>query len=221
MRCEEALQHALDDDVPRDVRLHIQGCGECTGAVAEARRGRAVLGGGGFVPPPGLEDAVVAAVADAKTGQVSRSAGPRVLGPGAIAVSVFAAIAAAVGLFLGLGGPRVHRISLAPTDAAPAAKGSVTVFEEGDRLRVVLEVAGLPRSGPDAMYEMWVRTDDKRLSAGTFRASDQQAVLRVPVKWSEWRSCGVTLLDGSHGGSGTPVLQLADEGAYIPAGSPP
>lgn len=81
--------------------------------------------------------------------------------------------AAAVVLVLVVVGSRVgpERVTLAGSSLAPAALGSAVLDRQPNgTVRVTLEMAGLPRSGPDDFYELWLVGDQGRVSAGTFRS---------------------------------------------------
>lgn len=81
--------------------------------------------------------------------------------------------AASVVLVLVVVGSRVgpERVTLAGSSLAPAALGSAVLDRQPNgTVRVTLEIAGLPRSGPHDFYELWLVGDQGRVSAGTFRS---------------------------------------------------
>ncbi len=81
--------------------------------------------------------------------------------------------AASVVLVLVVGGPRVspERVTLAGSSLAPSALGAAVLDRQpSGTVRVTLEMAGLPRSGPHDFYELWLVGDQGRVSAGTFRS---------------------------------------------------
>src|SRR5215210_1004097 len=60
-------------------------------------------------------------------------------------------------------------VALKPTELASGAGGGVEVRGSGPNVQTNLEVWGLPRSGPDEYYQLWLSNDEKRVSAGTFK----------------------------------------------------
>jgi negative regulator of sigma E activity len=72
--------------------------------------------------------------------------------------------------------PVAETIALAPTDAAPGARGEVT-YRPQDRL-FLLDVRDLPPLKPDQVYEVWLIGANGPKPAGTFdRPTDQHAIV--------------------------------------------
>jgi anti-sigma-K factor RskA len=73
--------------------------------------------------------------------------------------------------------PAVETIALAPTDAAPEARGEVTYFPQNDLF--ILDVRDLPPLHPDQVYEVWlIGADGVPAPAGVFdHPTDQHAVV--------------------------------------------
>jgi hypothetical protein len=209
MRCDDALALSLDSDAPAEVWLHIQGCSDCRQALAEAQAGRDALTEP-FLPPPHLESRVLVAVRAARPEvevlQPRRRnlAAPLLVG----AAATIALLAVLAGLALGSGGNE-HTVAFLGTQAAPVARGSLKIVDDGETLRMTLTAQGLPAA--ETPYELWVSTlDGRRLSAGQFNASTTVPNLSLRLSWKDWSACGVNLLDGSNSGKGTPYLRLAD-----------
>lgn len=71
------------------------------------------------------------------------------------------------------------QVAMLGTEMAPDASGWVTREPQPDgTVRVRLAISGLPASGPDDFYELWLVGEGGRMSAGTFR-SDGTRVDRV------------------------------------------
>jgi anti-sigma-K factor RskA len=73
--------------------------------------------------------------------------------------------------------PAVETIALAPTDAAPEARGEVTYFPQDNLF--MLNVSDLPPLEPDQVYEVWlIGEDGVPAPAGVFdQPTDQHAVV--------------------------------------------
>lgn len=89
--------------------------------------------------------------------------------------------AAAVAAVFVVRGPATEpgRIPMTGTELAPGATGWATLERQGDgSVRVRLAMSGLPASGRDDFYELWLVGEGGRMSAGTFR-SDGSALDRT------------------------------------------
>src|SRR5215217_3288654 len=72
--------------------------------------------------------------------------------------------------------PSVETIALAPTDAAPDARGEVTYLPQEELL--MLDVRDLPPLEPDQVYEVWLIGAEGPVPAGTFdQPTDQHAIV--------------------------------------------
>ena len=88
--------------------------------------------------------------------------------------AAFAAIVAVVAVVVSGSGSEHpdFQFELAGTRAAPAASATVYGWDEAAGTRLELDVEGLPPSGPDAYYAVWMTSADGRhVAAGTFRSS--------------------------------------------------
>ena len=116
--------------------------------------------------------------------------------------------AAAVVAVLVVGGSRVgpERLTLVGSALAPSASGDALLARLPDgTVRVTLEMAGLPRSGPADFYELWLVGDRGRVSAGTFRSDGSPIDLTFLTAANpiEYPRIGITLEpdDGDPGAS--------------------
>jgi anti-sigma-K factor RskA len=73
--------------------------------------------------------------------------------------------------------PVAETIALAPTDAAPGARGEVTYLPQDDLF--ILDVRDLPPLEPDQVYEVWlIGEDGVPAPAGVFdQPTDQHAIV--------------------------------------------
>ena len=116
--------------------------------------------------------------------------------------------AAAVVAVLVVGASRVgpERLALVGSALAPSASGDAVLARLPDgTVRVTLEMAGLPRSGPADFYELWLVGDRGRVSAGTFRSDGSPIDLTFLTAANpiEYPRIGITLEpdDGDPGAS--------------------
>ena len=72
--------------------------------------------------------------------------------------------------------PAVETIALAPTDAAPEARGEVIYYPQDNLF--MLDVSDLPPLAPDQVYEVWLIGAEGPVPAGVFdQPTDQHAVV--------------------------------------------
>jgi len=92
--------------------------------------------------------------------------------------------------------PVTETIALAPTDAAPEARGEVTYLPD-DRL-LLLDVRDLPPLEPDQVYEVWlIGEDGVPAPAGVFdQPTDQHAVV---ADRSQYETLAITAEPGPLG----------------------
>jgi Anti-sigma-K factor rskA len=149
-------------------------------------------------PPPGLEDAVVAAIAvEARNtpsspapvaGQEAPSVGRREAPPArrprrgtgssgprrALTLVAAAAVLtlAALGALVVVGGgddtDEEFAVALTGTELAPSASAIAEIESTPLGVKIVLDVEGLPGAPPGTYYEAWLRSEDDGVSAGTF-----------------------------------------------------
>lgn len=183
-------------------------------------------------PPPGLEDAVVAAIAteagraplapptadDATVPSLDerraskqrertarRSNAPWWIGAAAVAVLVVGGVA-----LFGRGGDTTEEpgfaVALEPAEAAGDASATARISATPAGLRIVLDVDDLPGAPDGFFYEAWLSDGDIRVSAGTFhlREGDDPIALWAGVADPAFNQLSVTLepLDGDPASSG-------------------
>lgn len=212
--------------------------GEARALAPELDRQRALLGSPDTwaEPPPGLEDAVVAAILGEATmaddpastpapaaaavggvvggddGPAARRARSRWLRAlPAAAVAAVLAVALIVNVGGGDGGTDAVSVELAGTELAPEAAGTVELHDTPVGVRAELAADGLPPSGPDEYYEAWVVAGEDRLMAiGTFhsRGDGTQVVLWSGVDLDDVTVIAITVEpdDGDVTTSGRQVL---------------
>lgn len=167
-------------------------------------------------PPPGLEDAVVAAIA-AETREHHRGVGS----PAASATieaeppvrlaerrgrrswsagTVLAAAAAVAVVVAGVivttrGGSDAVTFALEGTEASPDATADVTIAATPAGMKILLDADGLDGAPEGYMYEAWIGDGTIGISAGTFhlRGGDDQIELWAGVTGPEFRRLWVTL----------------------------
>ncbi len=94
--------------------------------------------------------------------------------------------------------------SLVGTEMAPAASGAF-YYMPGDR-DAVLVVNGLPQLEPGKVYQLWLVSDQERMSGGTFYLEDDGAgmlVVSAPAPMNKVQSLGITI--EPRGGSTVPA----------------
>lgn len=183
-------------------------------------------------PPPGLEDAVVAAIAteagraplappsadeasvpsldERRASQATRrsrrrSNAPWWLGAAAAAVLIVGGIA-----LFGRGDDTADEpgiaVALDPAEAAGDASATAQVSATPAGLKIVLDVDDLPGAPEGFFYEAWLSDGDIRVSAGTFhlREGDNPIALWAGVADPAFNQLSVTLepLDGDPASSG-------------------
>ncbi len=122
-----------------------------------------------------------------------------------LAVPTLAGAAAAVAVIAGFGLVRSsnttdadEELSLASTDLAPTASGTIDVFETPNGTRIVLDVSGLPPAPDGSYYEAWLRQDATiGVSAGTFhlRGGGGEVELWAGVTTDDYPLFTITIQD--------------------------
>lgn len=168
-------------------------------------------------PPPGLDDAIVAAIT---TEAASRPAAPRLAPARArrtrflrsatlVAGAAAAALVVAVVVGSGQDGDSTQlAASLDATELAPGATGSATFEQTESGWRIELDGTGLPRLDDGRFYQAWLRNDtDVLVTIGTFNELDD-VVLWAGVSPREFSTISVTqeVADGDPSSSGERVL---------------
>jgi anti-sigma-K factor RskA len=104
-------------------------------------------------------------------------------------------------------------VPLTATTVAPAAGGQVRVVQEGENVRVELEVWKMPDLEKDEYYEMWYYAEDgDRISCGSFRTGPEGRTtvnLTAPATATDYPEIEITREpdDGNPQASGEEVLE--------------
>jgi hypothetical protein len=156
-------------------------------------------------PPPGLEDAIVAAIAadaalpaapPAPARRARRAARPRTTWWLAAAAAVVAIVAVGIVATRGGGDGGGEELAMIGTDLAPLASADGTVEEMTAGTEVHLEIHDLPPAPDGTYYQAWARSPDGELvSMGTFhmRGGDATVTLWSGVSPEDFPIVTVTL----------------------------
>lgn len=117
------------------------------------------------------------------------------------------------GLFRMLTGDPSSAVPLIATAPASEAGGEARVEENGENIRVELEVWGMPELKEDEYYDMWYYAEgDGRISCGTFRVGPEGRTtvnLSAPATAGDYPEIEITLEpdNGDPEASGEDVLE--------------
>ncbi len=193
MTCDEYRAQRLAGDLDAQTDAHLRGCAACraAGAGLDQLSVRLAEPAVWEAPSPALADDVLAAITAAAHGTAPTAAPgspgtatgdhgrptPRPARPWRRAVLAIAAallvVAGAVALVgRGPGDGPDWQVALEATSAAPRAVAEAKGWNTATGVRIELDVSGLPPSGDDAYYAMWLTSPDGRhVPVGTFRDS--------------------------------------------------
>lgn len=171
---------ALDSEEERAVERHLAACAACRDEERGLRETHERLAGASIAAasaPPDLKARVLDALPERGEPTTSGGRGGRSWPLARRVVAVAAAVlllpaALLIAYSAGLFDRTETRATLAPTDLAPGAGGEVDVRGSGPNMEASLEVWGLPKTGPNEYYQLWLGRDDGRVSAGTFAVDD-------------------------------------------------
>jgi anti-sigma-K factor RskA len=174
---------ALDqEEEEKTVEQHLEGCAACRDEERGLRETHERLAGASMAAsaaPPDLKGRVLHTLPQRggettpiETAREVWSASParRVAAVAAVVVLFFAL--AAVTYSAGLFYRTTETAILAPTDLAPEAGGEVMVRGSGPNQEASLEVWGLPKTGPNEYYQLWLGKEEGRVSTGTFAVDE-------------------------------------------------
>ncbi len=156
-------------------------------------------------PPPGLQEAVVAAIADESGAGRRRRFQLVVAG---VAAAVLLAVGVGVGVYLNREQPVEFAASLSGTELAPDATGDVTLTKTPSGWDIRLHATGLPRREDGEFYEAWLKNDAGLLvPIGTFN-DGRDVTLWAGVPPSAFATLTITqeIADGDQASSGLVVL---------------
>ena len=163
---------ALDPEEEKSVERHLEECEECRDEERGLRETHERLAGASIASssaPPDLK----ARVLDTLPGPDRRRWPARAGRWSAAAAAVLILFALAVVAYpAGPFGRAAETADLAPTELAPGAGGELELRGSGLNARASLEVWGLPETGPNEYYQLWLGGEGGRVSAGTFAIDD-------------------------------------------------
>ncbi len=159
---------ALDPEEEKAVERHLETCAACRDEERGLRETHQRLAGASIASssvPPDLKARVFDALPLRDGGGTSRGS---LRGMLAAAVVLLLFGVAAVAYSAGLFDRTAEAAALAPTDLAPGAGGKIELRGAGSDTRASMEAWGLPETGPNEYYELWLGREGGRVSAGTF-----------------------------------------------------
>jgi hypothetical protein len=216
VNCAEIRAAYLAGERSDPVASHLRGCSECRRVLPQLDRVRGHLNEPGIweTPSPDLGERVLDTIRGSRGGgSAAPSAGRRGwrwLAGGVAVAAVVIAVVAVVVQSSGSDGAD-WRVALQPTDSAPESDAIVEGWNRPEGTEMVLEVTGLPPSGPDAHYAIWLTSPDGRhISAGTFTSSGT-IVAWAGVRRADFPRIWITLEanDDDESLSGRTVLDTA------------
>ncbi len=192
------LLGALEPEEQRAVERHLDECAACRDEERELREMHERLAGASIATsstPADLRARILDALPHQETAQnerwVARRWG-RWAGMAAAVLILFALAGAySAGLF-----DQTTTASLAATELAPSAGGELKVRGSGAEMEAEVEVWGLPPTGPDEYYELWLGREEGRVSAGTFTVDERgrgKISALCPKLAGEYQRAGITL----------------------------
>jgi anti-sigma-K factor RskA len=213
-RFEELLGPYLLDELSveeeRELERHLEECHDCRHELDRLRRTHDLLRQlATHEPPTELEDQVLAQV---RGEMPTRSSGGWWLWASAAAVLLLFAVLG-IGILREITGDPSTSVPLTATTVAPAAGGQVRVVQEGENVRVELEVWKMPDLEMDEYYEMWYYAEDgDRISCGSFRTGPEGRTtvnLTAPATATDYPEIEITREpdDGNPQASGEEVLE--------------
>ena len=165
---------ALDLEEEKAVERHLETCAACRDEERGLRETHQRLAGASIAAssvPPILKERVLDALPPRDGDGTSRGllralrAGRGILAAAAVLMLFgVAAVAYSTGLF----DRTAEAAALAPTELAPGAGGEIELRGAGSDTRARMEAWGLPETGPNEYYELWLGREGGRVSAGTF-----------------------------------------------------
>jgi anti-sigma-K factor RskA/putative zinc finger protein len=167
---------ALDPEEEESVERHLEECEECRDEERGLRETHQRLAGASIASssaPPDLKARVLDALPGSERGRWTVRGTGRAGRWSAAAAAVLILLALAV--VANLAGPfgrAAETADLAPTELAPGAGGELELRGSGPNARASLEVWGLPETGPNEYYQLWLGGEGGRVGAGTFAIDD-------------------------------------------------
>ena len=167
---------ALGSEEEKLVERHLEECEACRDeerGLRETHERLAAVSIASSSAPPDLKARVLDALPPGSDRRWPARGAGRVGRWSAVAVAVFILFALAVVAYpAGLFGRAAETADLTPTELAPGAGGELELRGSGPNARARLEVWGLPETGPNEYYQLWLGGEGGRVSAGTFAIDD-------------------------------------------------
>jgi len=190
---------ALEPAEERQVERHLEACAGCRKEERGLRETHERLAGASIAAssvPADLKARILDALPRRETARnTRRTAGSGISWVGAAAAVLL--LFALAGMYsAGLLERAQTTASLAATELAPEAGGELEIRGSGQEMQADLEVWGLPPTGPDEYYELWLGREDGRVSAGTFTVDDRgrgEISTLCPRLAGEYQRAGITL----------------------------
>lgn len=163
---------ALDLEEEKAVERHLETCAACRDEERGLRETHQRLAGASIAAssaPPELKARVLDALPPRDGGGMSRGSLRGALAAAAVLLLFGVAV---VTYSTGLFDRTAEAAALAPTELAPGAGGEIKLQGAGSDMQARMEVWGLPETGPNEYYELWLGREGGRVSAGTFTVDD-------------------------------------------------
>ncbi len=190
---------ALEPEEERVVEHHLEGCAACRDEERGLRETHERLAGASIAAssvPADLKARILDALPRREAARNARQIVRSWVGRVGVAAAVLLLFALAGAYSVGLFERTQTRASLAATDLAPGAGGEIEIRGSGQEMKADLEVWGLPPTGPDEYYELWLGREGGRVSAGTFTVDDRgrgEISTLCPRLAGEYQRAGITL----------------------------
>ena len=163
---------ALDPEEEKAVERHLETCGACQDEERGLRETHQRLAGASIAAssaPPELKARVLDALpARDRDGTLRGSLRGALAAAAVLLLFGVAVLVYSTSLF----DRTAEATALAPTELAPGAGGEIELRGAGSDMRASMEVWGLPETGPNEYYELWLGREGGRVSAGTFTVDD-------------------------------------------------
>ena len=187
---------------PEEVRLvgdHLDECLECRNEERGLRDTHERLAGASIAAasvPMDLKTRILDELRRCETARAERrAAGSRMSRVGA-AAAVLLLFVFAGAYYAGLFERTQTSAILAATELAPDAGGEIKIRGSGQNMEADLEVWGLPATGSNEYYELWLGREGGRVSAGTFTVDDKgrgEISTLCPELAGGYQRAGITL----------------------------
>ncbi|MCL1600018.1 MAG: anti-sigma factor [Actinomycetia bacterium] len=222
MNCQDVRAALLAGESSEAISSHLSGCVECRRSTDDIQSIRADLASDSMwaEPPPGLQDAVVAAILGAddprntdapevktQTNRFNRRRLSVALG------SVAAILILVVGALALI--PRTPapdwEVAMAGTEVTPSASAVIAGWNVDTGTQILLEAESLGEAPDGFVYQLWFSKGSTDVSAGTF-TDPSHVELTVGVARKDYPNVWVSLqpINAGAGGAGPALLHTTD-----------